>query len=58
MSVTENLLLGAHTARARGERAATLAYVYTLFPVLQERAGQLAGSLSAASNRCARSAAR
>jgi len=46
MSVTENLLLGAHTARARGERAATLAYVYTLFPVLQERAGQLAGSLS------------
>ena len=46
MTVTENLLLGAHTARARAGRAATLAYVYRLFPVLEERAGQLAGSLS------------
>jgi len=46
MTVTENLLLGAHTARARGERDATLGYVYRLFPVLQERAGQLTGSLS------------
>ena len=46
MTVTENLLLGAHTPRARGERAATLAYVYRLFPVLQDRATQLAGSLS------------
>jgi branched-chain amino acid transport system ATP-binding protein len=46
MTVTENLLLGAHTARARAERETTLAYVYRLFPVLQERAGQLAGSLS------------
>ena len=46
MSVTENLLLGAHTARARAERDATLKYVYTLFPVLAERRTQLAGSLS------------
>jgi branched-chain amino acid transport system ATP-binding protein len=46
MTVTENLLLGAHTARARAERNATLGYVYRLFPVLQDRAGQLAGSLS------------
>jgi branched-chain amino acid transport system ATP-binding protein len=46
MSVTENLLLGAHTARARAGRDATLQYVYTLFPVLQERRAQLAGSLS------------
>ena len=46
MSVTENLLLGAHTARARAERDATLTYVYTLFPVLAERRAQLAGSLS------------
>ena len=46
MTVTENLLLGAHTARARAEREATLAYIYRLFPVLQERAAQLAGSLS------------
>ena len=46
MSVRENLLLGAHTPRARGERDATLKYVYTLFPVLEERGTQLAGSLS------------
>ena len=46
MSVRENLLLGAHTARARTERDATLGYVYRLFPVLEERAAQLAGSLS------------
>jgi branched-chain amino acid transport system ATP-binding protein len=46
MSVTENLLLGAHTPRARVERDATLKYVYTLFPVLAERRAQLAGSLS------------
>ena len=46
MSVSENLLLGAHTPRARGPREATLKYVYTLFPVLEERRAQLAGSLS------------
>ena len=46
MTVTENLLLGATTPRARSERDATLAYVYGLFPVLQERGTQLAGSLS------------
>ena len=46
MTVRENLLLGAHTPRARAERPATLSYVYRLFPVLQERASQLAGSLS------------
>ena len=46
MTVTENLLLGAHTPRARGERERTLAHVYGLFPVLSERRGQLAGSLS------------
>jgi len=46
MSVSENLLLGAHTPRARAARDATLKYVYTLFPVLEERRTQLAGSLS------------
>jgi branched-chain amino acid transport system ATP-binding protein len=46
MSVAENLLLGAHSPRARGARDETLRYVYTLFPVLQERRAQLAGSLS------------
>jgi branched-chain amino acid transport system ATP-binding protein len=46
MSVAENLVLGAHTARARAARDETLRYVYRLFPVLEERAAQLAGSLS------------
>ena len=46
MSVTENLLLGAHTPAARAAREATLDYVYALFPVLKDRGTQLAGSLS------------
>jgi branched-chain amino acid transport system ATP-binding protein len=46
MTVAENLALGAHTARARREREETLAHVYALFPVLDERRAQLAGSLS------------
>jgi branched-chain amino acid transport system ATP-binding protein len=46
MSVTENLLLGAHTPHARAVRGATLEYVHTLFPVLHDRRAQLAGSLS------------
>jgi branched-chain amino acid transport system ATP-binding protein len=46
MSVAENLLLGAHTPRARVARDATLRYVYTMFPVLEDRRAQLAGSLS------------
>ncbi len=46
MSVLDNLLLGAHVAHARPGRDETLRYVYSLFPVLKERATQLAGSLS------------
>ncbi len=46
MSVVENLLLGAHTPRARTARDETLRYVYTMFPVLEDRRAQLAGSLS------------
>ena len=46
MTVTENLLLGAHTSRARAARQATLTYVHNLFPVLHDRRAQLAGSLS------------
>ena len=46
MTVFENLLLGAHPTHARAERATTLAYVYSLFPVLADRRAQLAGSLS------------
>ena len=46
MTVTENLLLGAHTPHARAARHTTLAYVHALFPVLHDRRTQLAGSLS------------
>jgi branched-chain amino acid transport system ATP-binding protein len=46
MTVMENLLLGAHTERARAERNQSLEYVYALFPVLAERRAQMAGSLS------------
>jgi len=46
MTVSENLLLGAHSPRGRAVREATLKYVYSLFPVLEERRTQLAGSLS------------
>ncbi len=46
MTVVENLLLGATTPRGRSAREATLKYVYSLFPVLEERRAQLAGSLS------------
>jgi branched-chain amino acid transport system ATP-binding protein len=46
MTVAENLLLGAHTPGARGERAASLERVWALFPVLADRRAQLAGSLS------------
>ncbi|PNY82167.1 ABC transporter ATP-binding protein [Deinococcus koreensis] len=47
MSVLENLELGAAMREeARHARAQTLEQVYGLFPRLQERAGQLAGTLS------------
>jgi branched-chain amino acid transport system ATP-binding protein len=46
MTVLENLLLGAHAPQARTEQARSLAYVLGLFPVLEERASQIAGSLS------------
>ena len=46
MSVSENLLPGAHARRARAERERTLDYVLALFPALADRKAQLAGSLS------------
>lgn len=46
MTVLENLELGAFTKRARAQRAETLAWVFEMFPVLRERAKQLAGSMS------------
>jgi branched-chain amino acid transport system ATP-binding protein len=50
MEVRENLLLGAHVQHARGRKHAELArdleHVYSLFPILEKRARQLAGTLS------------
>ena len=45
LSVLENLELGSFT-RARARRAANLDQVFEIFPRLQERAAQLAGTLS------------
>jgi branched-chain amino acid transport system ATP-binding protein len=46
MSVRENLLLGAHRCRDRAEVAARVERAQGLFPILGERASQLAGTLS------------
>ena len=46
MSVYENLEMGAFAGRARGRFQENLVRVYDLFPRLQERAGQKAGTLS------------
>ena len=45
MSVTENLALGAYIRRD-GETRADLEHIFTLFPRLKERRGQLGGTLS------------
>lgn len=46
MSVLENLEMGAYTPRARADKETTLQEVYRIFPRLQERESQLAGTLS------------
>lgn len=46
MSVKENLVIGAHTKRARARIQDNLEYVYTLFPELKEMSSQAAGNLS------------
>ncbi len=46
MTVYENLLLGAYNPRAKEYREETLEWVLNLFPKLDERKGQLAGTLS------------
>jgi len=46
LTVRENLLLGAFRRGARSEIAHNLALCHEAFPVLQERASQLAGSMS------------
>ncbi len=46
MSVRENLLAGAYLVRSRREVTVRLSEVYRLFPVLQDRSRQRAGTLS------------
>ncbi len=46
MTVLENLELGAYLGRARKNRAETLKQVYEIFPRLEERKTQRAGTLS------------
>ena len=46
MTVRENLEMGAYLSRDRAERAQDLERVHELFPLLAERAGLLAGTLS------------
>lgn len=46
LTVAENLALGSYARLDRRDLAKDLAWVYTLFPVLKERASGLAGNLS------------
>ncbi|MFQ6111818.1 MAG: ABC transporter ATP-binding protein [Nitrospinota bacterium] len=46
LSVLENLELGAYSRKDREGVQKDLSFVFNLFPVLQERKGQLAGTLS------------
>ena len=46
LSVEENLYLGAYRRTARKDLQRNLDYNYEVFPVLKERRGQLAGSMS------------
>jgi branched-chain amino acid transport system ATP-binding protein len=46
MTVRENLEMGAYTSKAWKNRAETREQVYQIFPMLKERAGQLARTLS------------
>ena len=46
LTVAENLEMGAMVPRARATRAQNLEKVYAMFPVLAERRGQSAGTLS------------
>jgi branched-chain amino acid transport system ATP-binding protein len=46
LTVEENLLLGAFRSAARAELKQNLKFCYEVFPILLERRGQLAGSMS------------
>jgi branched-chain amino acid transport system ATP-binding protein len=46
LTVLENLFLGSYLPAAKKQRAETIEKVFGLFPILKERQGQLAGTLS------------
>ncbi|MBQ9761028.1 MAG: ABC transporter ATP-binding protein [Clostridia bacterium] len=46
LTVAENLKMGAYTRKSREEIEATLENVYSRFPILKQRAKQIAGTLS------------
>jgi branched-chain amino acid transport system ATP-binding protein len=46
MTVRENLEIGAYIPKARTDRGRTMDLVFSIFPVLAERRGQLVGTLS------------
>ncbi len=46
LTVRQNLLLGAHSPRARASEAEEMERVLTLFPRLRERSSQRTGTLS------------
>ena len=46
MTVLENLKMGAYLSTRKADAASTLAMIYEHFPILRQRGGQLAGSLS------------
>ncbi len=46
MTVKDNLSLGAYTVKNQAARKESLEFVYSLFPRLEERQGQAAGTLS------------
>ena len=46
MSVRENLLLGAYAVKEKETQLETLDYIFELFPRLEERKDQLAGTMS------------
>jgi branched-chain amino acid transport system ATP-binding protein len=46
MNIMENLFVGSFVPRARAVREKTMKRVFEIFPILYERKGQIAGSLS------------
>jgi branched-chain amino acid transport system ATP-binding protein len=46
LSIADNLALGAYTCKDKAQSARDLEWVYSLFPVLKQRAAGLAGNLS------------